>query len=161
MDEAEALIREADSAGVSIAAAESCTGGLLAELLTRVPGASRVFWGSFVSYTPEAKQRMLGVDEELLRRFGAVSRETALAMVRGVLTRSGAGLGVSVTGLAGPGGDGSDLPVGTVWIGYGRRGGEGEARVFHYSGTRETVRMAAVHEALRILYYLLKFDIKS
>ncbi|MDR2110015.1 MAG: nicotinamide-nucleotide amidohydrolase family protein [Spirochaetaceae bacterium] len=149
--EAEELINRLAARSCSLAAAESCTAGLLADLLAQVPGASRVFWGSFVCYTVAAKRRMLGLDEALIRRHGAVSRETACAMVRGVLDRSDAGLAVSVTGLAGPGGDGSSVPVGTVWIGVMTRGTKPEASVFHYGGSRNVIRLSAARDALKVL----------
>jgi PncC family amidohydrolase len=148
---AEGLIRKLTAASRSLAAAESCTAGLVADLLAQVPGASKVFWGSFVCYAAEAKQRMLGIEPEFILRYGAVSGETARAMARGALERSGADTAVSVTGLAGPGDDGSGLPVGTVWIGTVLRGGEPEAVMFHYTGSRNTVRMAAARDALRVL----------
>jgi PncC family amidohydrolase len=94
---------------------------------------------------------MLGIDPALLLRYGAVSRETACAMAGGALKRSGADTAVSVTGLAGPDGDGSGLPVGTVWIATVLRGGEPDAAMFRYTGPRNTVRMAAARDALRAL----------
>jgi PncC family amidohydrolase len=148
---AESLIERASAAGFSIALAESCTAGLAADILARIPGASRVFWGSFVCYTPDAKHRMLGIDRDLVGRFGAVSRETALAMARGLAERSGADLAVSVTGLAGPGGDGSATPAGTVWIGRSIRGGEPAAGMYRYDGSRSDVRLAAARELIGIL----------
>ncbi|MDR3140001.1 MAG: nicotinamide-nucleotide amidohydrolase family protein, partial [Treponema sp.] len=96
---AEFLIQKLAQSSRTVAAAESCTAGLVADFLARVPGASRVFWGAFVCYTPQAKVKMLGLDEETLRVYGAVSRETARAMARGALERSGADMAVSVTGL--------------------------------------------------------------
>jgi PncC family amidohydrolase len=107
-----------------------------------------VFWGAFVCYTLEAKVKMLGLKEESINRYGAVSRETACAMVKGALDKSGADLAVSVTGLAGPGGDGTATPVGTVWIGTMARGGEPETAVFRYSGPRNEVRISAAEDAL-------------
>jgi nicotinamide-nucleotide amidase len=101
----------------TIATAESCTGGLVAERLTRVPGSSDYFAGSVVSYTNDAKARLLGVSEEALERYGAVSGEVAEAMARGVKERIGATIAVSVTGTAGPGGGTDAVPVGTVYIG--------------------------------------------
>ncbi|MDR2403907.1 MAG: nicotinamide-nucleotide amidohydrolase family protein [Spirochaetaceae bacterium] len=148
---AESLVGIARAAGLTIAVAESCTAGLVADLLARTPGASRVFWGSFVCYTVNAKHRMLGLDRDLVERFGAVSRETALSMARSLAERSGADLAVSVTGLAGPEGDGSASPVGTVWIGRSIRGGEPAAAVYHYGGSRSHVRLAAAREAIGIL----------
>lgn len=133
-----------------IAVAESCTAGLVASLLGEVPGASRVLWGSLVTYTPEAKIALLGLDRELLERCGEVSQETALAMATGARGKSGAALAVSVTGLAGPEGDSSGLPVGTVWIGISSVIGE-EAREYHFTGKRNQIRLAAAREALGFL----------
>jgi PncC family amidohydrolase len=128
--------------------AESCTGGLAADLIARIPGASRVLWGSFVVYTPEAKAGMLGLDRGLLEKYGAVSRETACALAAGALEKSGVYLAAAVTGLAGPAGDGSAVPVGTVWIATAIRGGEAAAAVFHFQGSRNGVRISAAAAAL-------------
>ncbi|MDR0760901.1 MAG: CinA family protein [Treponema sp.] len=149
------IICRAETAGLKIVTAESCTAGLAADLLASVPGASRVFWGGFICYTPEAKTLMLGVEEALLAKYGLVSRETAMAMAGGALERSGADVAVSVTGLAGPDGDGSGVPVGTVWIGAARRNGECKARAYHYTGSRQSVRSAAAREAIEVLGRLL------
>jgi PncC family amidohydrolase len=148
---AETAVRKLSAASRFLAAAESCTAGLVADLLARVPGASGVFWGSFVSYTVDAKERMLGIDPELIRRCGAVSRETAEAMARGALVKSGADLAVAVTGLAGPGGDGSSVPVGTVWIAVARRDGGGGSAVFKYAGSRNRIRASAASGALEMI----------
>ena len=148
---AERLIRRASRKGVRIALAESCTAGLVSGALAEVPGASKVLWGSFVTYAAGAKVRMLGIGEDLIARHGEVSREIALAMAEKAREISGADLAVSVTGLAGPGGDGSAVPVGTVWIGLARRDGEAEARMFRYSVPRNPLRAAAAAEALRLL----------
>jgi PncC family amidohydrolase len=154
-DAAEALVRRLETAGETIVLAESCTAGLAADLIARIPGASAVFWGSFVCYTPAAKTRMLGIGNDLLEKYGAVSRETACAMAEGALEKSGASLALAVTGLAGPGGDGSAVPVGTVWIAAAIRGGRTEAVVVHYEGTRNRVRIsaaaAALEEAMKLL----------
>jgi PncC family amidohydrolase len=104
-----------------IAAAESCTAGLAADFIVRVPGASKVFWGSFVVYTQDAKIKMLGMPASLLEEYGAVSRPVALAMAEEALKKSGASWAFSVTGLAGPGGDEPEgnligVPIGTIWI---------------------------------------------
>jgi nicotinamide-nucleotide amidase len=101
----------------TLATAESCTGGLVAERITRVPGASDYFAGSVVSYTNEVKMRLLDVPAEMLDQHGAVSGEVAEAMARGVKQRTGATIGLSVTGVAGPGGGTQAVPVGTVYIG--------------------------------------------
>jgi PncC family amidohydrolase len=150
-DEAAALVEKLAARSWKLALAESCTGGLASELLARVPGASRVFWGSFVSYSPGAKIAMLGLEASLIEGFGAVSRETALAMAEGALLRSGADAAGAVTGLAGPGGDGSPLPLGTVWIASALRGAPAEARVFRFPGSRNEVRAAAAAALLREL----------
>jgi nicotinamide-nucleotide amidase len=101
----------------TIATAESCTGGLVAERITRVPGSSDYFVGSVVSYTNQVKSHMLEVPEDMIERHGAVSGEVAEAMARGVKARTGSTIGVSVTGTAGPGGGTDAVPVGTVYVG--------------------------------------------
>jgi PncC family amidohydrolase len=150
------VVEKCAALSLRVVLAESCTGGLAADLIARVPGASRVLWGSFVAYTPEAKTAMLGIDPALLAQYGLVSRETALAMARGALERSGADLAVSVTGLAGPGGDGSPLPVGTVWIGFAGPLGASGAELFHYAGDRPAIRNAAAAGALSVLVQYLR-----
>jgi competence/damage-inducible protein CinA-like protein len=102
---------------MTLSTAESCTGGLVAERLTRVPGASDYFAGSIVSYTNDVKMKLLGVTAEMLERHGAVSGEVAEAMARGVKERTGATIGLSITGVAGPGGGTQAVPVGTVYVG--------------------------------------------
>ncbi|MDR0377526.1 MAG: nicotinamide-nucleotide amidohydrolase family protein [Spirochaetaceae bacterium] len=149
------IIRRAETAGLKIVTAESCTAGLAAALLASAAGASRVFWGGFVCYTPEAKTSMLGLEKTVWEKYGLVSREIAKAMAWNALERSGADLAVSVTGLAGPGGDGSGVPVGTVWIGAARRGGECDALEYRYTGSRQDVRSAAAQETLEVLGRLL------
>jgi nicotinamide-nucleotide amidase len=149
---AEEIVRLLASGGEMIAAAESCTAGLAADLIARVPGASRVFWGSFVTYSPDAKVGMLGVSGELIKKEGAVSRGVALAMAEGALNKSGASWAFSITGLAGPDGNGSEVPVGTVWIGIAEKGGDkgikSEAKMFRFTGSRNEVREAAAKTAL-------------
>ena len=110
----ELLIRR----GISVSTAESCTGGLLSELITAVPGASQVFELGICTYSERIKSRFLGVSPETLRQYGVVSRETALEMVIGLKKVSGADICVSVTGIAGPGGGTAETPVGTVFIGF-------------------------------------------
>jgi PncC family amidohydrolase len=151
MSDAAFLIRQLSRASKTLVLAESCTAGLVADLLAQVPGASGVLWGSFVSYTIAAKVRMLGLDEGEIRRYGAVSRETACAMALGALARSGADLAVSVTGLAGPDGDGTATPVGTVWIATALRGEAARASVFHYACSRNELRAAAATAAVQEL----------
>jgi PncC family amidohydrolase len=142
------LIETLAASSLTLAAAESCTAGLVADSIARVPGASRVFWGSFVTYSVDAKIKLLGVDPDIIHRHGAVSRETALAMAEGALEKSGADVAVSVTGLAGPDGDGSGQKVGTVWIGIARRGLPAEAVCYVFTGDRNAIRKAAATGAI-------------
>ncbi|AEF80572.1 CinA family protein [Leadbettera azotonutricia] len=151
MAKAEILVERLKAAGKFLAAAESCTAGMAADMIARVPGASAVFWGSFVTYTLDAKMKMLGVSRECLQKHGAVSRETACAMAQGALEKSGADFAFSVTGLAGPDGDGSPNPVGLVWIGLARQGIEARAACFHFTGDRNEVRQRAAETAIEEL----------
>lgn len=154
---AEEVVQELAARKKTLAAAESCTAGLAADFIARVPGASKVFWGSFVSYAADAKVKMLGVAEALIKDHGAVSRPVALAMACGALEKSGASWAFSVTGLAGPGGDGSGTPVGSVWIGVAGRDDVPPNRVlsgaelFLFAGGRNEVREAAAAAALELL----------
>jgi PncC family amidohydrolase len=148
---AKKLVQRLTALNKSVAAAESCTAGLASSLIAGIPGASRVLWGSFVSYTPEAKQVMLGVGNEILGQFGAVSRECACAMAQGALEKSGADFAFSVTGLAGPGGDERGNPAGTVWIATGRQGEEAQASLYHFSGSRNRIRRKAAERALDVI----------
>ena len=129
--------------------AESCTGGWIAKCMTDVPGSSAWFDCGMAAYSYEAKQALLGVRPQTLEEFGAVSRETVVEMVSGALVHSGATIAVAVTGIAGPGGGSDDKPVGTVWIGWKRRGGYARAEVFHFEGDRDAVRRQTVAAALR------------
>lgn len=119
--------------------AESCTGGWIAKCMTDVSGSSGWFDCGMAAYSYEAKQALLGVRPQTLEEFGAVSRETVVEMVSGALVHSGATVAVAVTGIAGPGGGSDDKPVGTVWIGWKRRGGYAHAEVFHFDGDRDAV----------------------
>ncbi len=119
----EAVVAELARRGLTLATAESCTGGLLAQRITDVPGASEVFRTGLVTYANESKTRLLGVPEELIARHGAVSEEVARAMAEGARLRDGADYGLGVTGVAGPGGGTPEKPVGTVWIALSARDG--------------------------------------
>jgi nicotinamide-nucleotide amidase len=120
---------------LKLAVAESCSGGLLASHITDVPGSSDYFIGGVVAYAYEAKVALLHVSWDTLRKYGAVSRETALAMARGARTALGADIGVSITGIAGPGGGLPGKPVGTTWIGLSATDGDW-ARKFAWQGDR-------------------------
>ncbi len=134
--------------GQTIVCAESCTGGWISKVLTDIPGSSTWFECGVVAYSYEAKEALLGVQPHTLERTGAVSHETVVEMVSGALARYGAGVAVAVTGIAGPGGDTPDKPVGTVWIGWKRRGGYARSELFHFDGDREAVRRQTVYAAL-------------
>lgn len=109
--------------GLTVAVAESCTGGLVASRLTSVPGSSEVFGYGLVSYANSAKQEILGVRASTLAQFGAVSEETAIEMAEGIKDLSGADIGLSITGIAGPDGGTPEKPVGLVWLGIASKNG--------------------------------------
>jgi nicotinamide-nucleotide amidase len=131
-----------------LVSAESCTGGWIAKTLTDLSGSSAWFDAGVVTYSYEAKESLLGVRRGTLERTGAVSEETALEMASGALDRFRAGVAVAVTGIAGPTGGTPDKPVGTVWIGWQRRGDAARAKCFHFQGDREAVRRQTVAAAL-------------
>ena len=133
---------------MTIATAESCTGGLIAALLTEQPGSSDNMLGGVVSYADAAKTALLGVGADLLAEHGAVSEPVALAMAAGIRRRLGADLALSVTGIAGPGGGSADKPVGTVWIGMAGPGDAVSARRYYFAGDRYAVRVQAAEAAL-------------
>ena len=137
-------------AGKTLATAESCTGGIIGAALTAIPGSSAVYKGGIISYTNWVKHRLLGVDEALLDEAGAVSAPVAEAMARGAREALQADVAVSVTGLAGPGGDEFGNPVGTVFIGYcDEKNCLSQKHLF--SGTREEIRRAAAENALKLI----------
>jgi nicotinamide-nucleotide amidase len=141
--------------GLKLVTAESCTGGLVAATITDIAGSSDVFDRGFVTYSNAAKAAMLGVPEETLQRYGAVSRETAEAMAQGALTHSEAAIAVSITGIAGPGGGSAEKPVGLVHFAAAARDGRliGREKRFGDIGRHE-VRVASVAEALAMLQRL-------
>jgi PncC family amidohydrolase len=142
--------------GLKIATAESCTGGLVADRITNIPGASDYFVGGVVAYAYEAKVALLHVSWDTLRLHGAVSRETVIEMARGVRTALGADIGVSVSGIAGPGGGLPEKPVGTTWIGLSGRDGDW-ARMFLWNGDRRSNKESSAQVALQfVLDYLDK-----
>jgi nicotinamide-nucleotide amidase len=146
------MLAAARAKGLTVATAESCTGGLIAGLLTEIAGSSDVVDCGFVTYSNRAKEEMLGVPRDLLAAHGAVSREVAAAMAESALKHSGAGLCIAVTGIAGPGGGSAQKPVGLVYIGA-IRAGEAPIVERHLFGAigRTQVRLATVEAALRLL----------
>ncbi|HSR54691.1 MAG TPA: nicotinamide-nucleotide amidohydrolase family protein [Alphaproteobacteria bacterium] len=151
LEVAEALVHAAWAKGLTIATAESCTGGLIAAAITEVPGASDVFMRGFVTYANEAKTDLLGVPEALLAQFGAVSEEVARAMAEGALGAADADIAVSATGVAGPGGGSEAKPVGLVYMAASVRGGATLHERAVFSGDRQAVRAQAVETALALL----------
>jgi nicotinamide-nucleotide amidase len=151
---AEQLFRALSEGSLRIACAESCTGGMVAAALTDIPGSSAVLWGGVVAYSNECKSRLLGVPEDSIERFGAVSREVARAMALGVLEASGppssggADIALGITGIAGPEGGSAEKPVGLVWFAYRLAGGEAFEESATFMGGREDVRAAAAERAM-------------
>ncbi len=154
-EKAKVLISHCEAAGLMLASAESCTGGLISGLLTSVPGSSSVVERGFVTYSNEAKTEMLGVPAGLIADHGAVSEEVAAAMASGVLAHCPADLAVSVTGVAGPGGGSAEKPVGLVYVAACRRGSSPKVTRNLFSGDREAVRLASVDKALSLLEELI------
>ena len=141
-----------------IAVAESCTGGLIGHLLTNVPGSSTYFIGGCQVYAYEAKVRLLGVSWDLLERHGAVSREVAIAMARGVRRVLATDLGVSATGIAGPGGGTPTKPVGLVWIGLSTPDGD-QGWSYVWSGDRLANKQQTAEQALRLVIDYLRGEL--
>ena len=146
--EAEELGRRLAGKKALLAVAESCTGGLIAKRITDVAGSSGWFERGLVVYSNASKQDLLGISPELLARFGAVSRECAEAMARGVLVMTPAQWAIAVTGIAGPGGGSPEKPVGLVWVAWEQRGGKVESEALQLAGNREQIREAAAQAAL-------------
>lgn len=144
------LISQLAKKKLTLATAESCTGGWIGRELTAVPGSSSVYLGGVISYTNEVKEKLLGIPAEVLETYGAVSAAVAAAMATGVRVAIGADLAVSVTGLAGPGGDDFGNPVGTVFLGFADKNGAiWEKHLF--AGGREEIRLAACQRALALI----------
>jgi nicotinamide-nucleotide amidase len=149
--EAAALLAALQGRGVTLATAESCTGGLIAAALTAIPGSSATVLAGYVTYSNEAKTRMLGVPEATLASVGAVSEPVARHMAEGALRDAGAGLAVSCTGIAGPGGATAEKPVGLVFIGCARHGMETLVERHVFPGGRDAVRAATVDAAFALI----------
>lgn len=155
LSEARGLLDLLGSKGMTLACAESCTGGMIGAAITGIPGASSVFLGSAVTYSNDAKERILGVMHETLLDHGAVSAETAGEMVRGAMRIYGSDAAIAVTGIAGPGGATESKPVGLVFIAVA----DGPRVVVSrniFEGDRETVRESTVRTALVLMRELLE-----
>jgi nicotinamide-nucleotide amidase len=149
LDQAAALLEAMRARGLTLATAESCTGGLVAAALTAVAGSSDVVTGGLVTYSDAMKTRLLGVPEAILAAHGAVSPHVARAMAEGALEATGADIAVSCTGIAGPGGATPRKPVGLVYVGAAaRRGGATQVERHVFPGDRAAVRAATVAAAL-------------
>ena len=142
------LVDRLHEKGLTLSAAESCTGGLIAKRITDIPGCSDVFFGGCVTYTNEVKEKLLGVSHETLKKHGAVSAETAMEMARGVRIATGSDIGLSATGIAGPGGGNEETPVGTVFLGISTSDGESFRRLSLSSRrSREFIRIVSATNA--------------
>ncbi|MBR5430416.1 MAG: nicotinamide-nucleotide amidohydrolase family protein [Firmicutes bacterium] len=150
MADATKLVHELHRRKLTVAVAESCTGGMVAAALTDVPGSSEVFGWGVVAYSNQAKETLLGVAPETLAEYGAVSSHTATEMVSGMLKLSGAKVALATTGIAGPGGGTEEKPVGQVYIGCGDHHYIKVKRC-RFHGDRDSVRRHTVHEALDML----------
>lgn len=148
-DLARQLLGALEAKGLTLATAESCTGGGIGHALTAIPGSSRTYRGGIISYTNEVKHAVLGVPQEILDTYTAVSPETAEAMARGARRIIGADMALSVTGLAGPDGDGTGRPVGLVYLGCAL-GDRVQVRECHFEGDRAQIRAQAVATALEL-----------
>ena len=143
------------SHGLMLATAESCTGGAVASAITDIAGSSEWFERGFITYSNEAKREMLGVDQDTLTRYGAVSEVVVREMVAGALHHSHAQVALAVSGIAGPAGGMPDKPVGTMWFAWGITGGQCVARLHHLSGNRAEIRMQSVRIAFQGVLELL------
>jgi competence/damage-inducible protein CinA-like protein len=151
---AELVLDACRARGLTLATAESCTGGMIAERVTAIPGSSDVFVGSVVAYSNEVKTGELGVGEDMLAAHGAVSAEVAAAMASGVRARLGADVGVAATGVAGPGGGSADKPVGLVYL-HVETPSAGRGFEFQFPGDRDSIRRRATVTALHLVRRLL------
>lgn len=140
---------------LTIALAESCTGGLLSFYFTMLSGASDILRGTMVCYSNAMKRQWLGVDEEILRTHGAVSEEVVRAMCQGILSSSGADIAIATSGIAGPSGGSPHKPVGSVYIAIQSKGEAAHVNFCHFQGNRHSVQMAACTKAINMLESLL------
>ena len=147
--EAKTIITLASEKGLTIATAESCTGGLIGAAITAIPGSSAVFKGGIIAYDNAVKTKLLGVSPSVLGKYGAVSQKTAERMAAGVRERIGVDIAISVTGIAGPGGGTQDKPIGTVWIGLATKDGVSATRFDYGDIGRNKVRDVTCMDALK------------
>jgi len=145
---ANALLASCTKKQLMMTTAESCTGGWVAKTLTDLPGSSAIFDRGFVTYSNEAKMEMLDVPSSVIEQYGAVSRQTVIAMTQGALAHSRAELAVAISGIAGPGGGSQDKPVGTVWFAWQQQGQQAQTAKHRFYGNRDFVRHQAVTTAL-------------
>ena len=152
------IIAKLSALGLSVATAESCTGGLIASTIVDVPGASDCFNEGYVTYSNQAKMKNLGVLDETLMKYGAVSYETATQMAKGVKKRASADFGIASTGIAGPGGGSPTKPVGLVYIACAYKD-KCVVKELHLSGDRTSIRKQAANKALVLLSQcILKYE---
>jgi nicotinamide-nucleotide amidase len=151
LDEAAALLAALQAKGLTVATAESCTGGLIAAALTAIPGSSASVLAGYVTYSNAAKIRLVGVSPALLAAHGAVSEPVARQMAHGACADAGADIAVACTGIAGPGGGSADKPVGLVFIGCARRGRETLVERHVFPGDRAGIRAATVDAAFAMM----------
>jgi nicotinamide-nucleotide amidase len=151
------LFQLASKLNIKIAVAESCTAGLFAALITEVSGSSAIFERGFITYSDLAKEQLLNIDKNIIKKFGAVSSEVAEAMAIGAINNSAANLSVAITGIAGPSGGSEEKPVGLVHIAsYLQLNNELINKKFYFSGNRKEIRIAAVNAAIDILINQIK-----
>ena len=144
--------------GLTLATAESCTGGMIAAALTDIAGSSRVFECGFITYSNQSKTDLLGVNQEILEHHGAVSAETAAAMAAGALKNSAADMAVSVTGIAGPDGGSVEKPVGLVYIGFAAKKIEPRTYKFISDGDRAAIRYQTVQQTFETIFKFIHHE---
>ena len=154
LEDAPALIQKLTASNQTLSTVESCTGGLLFGYLTAVPGASAVLERGFITYSNQAKQEMVGVTENALAAFGAVSQQTAEEMAKGGCKIARTDLSISLTGIAGPGGGSAEKPVGLVWISVFRKDGIQQTERHLFTGNRQQIRILACTHAISLLLRL-------
>ena len=146
----EAVASLMKKARLTLCIGESCTGGLLCHRITNVSGSSKYFRGGVIAYHNDLKENILGVPKEILKKFGAVSKETAMAMAHGAKKKLGCNVGIAITGIAGPTGGSKTKPVGTVFIAIAGEANEKNQR-FLFKGSRQNIKLLTTNKALKML----------